>query len=114
MSCIYEVRTAVKQNLCAPQMPADAVEPEEPRRPRLHVVDATPEKMGELLAQNPKGLLYCRDELTPGAISKRPSRSCVHLAFANRQWSKMKMSPSGPRANAINKPDGRETEEKYE
>jgi Protein of unknown function (DUF3987) len=59
-----EVKTAVKQNLCEPQLPADAVNPEEPRRPRLCVVDATPEKMGELLAQNLKGLLYCRDELT--------------------------------------------------
>ncbi len=40
-----------------------------PRRTRLIVNDATVEKLGELLNENPRGLLVVRDEL-PGLLAK--------------------------------------------
>ena len=36
----------------------------DPSRPRLVVNDATVEKLGELLNENPRGLIQCRDELS--------------------------------------------------
>jgi putative DNA primase/helicase len=45
-----------------------AVDPPEPRERRYIVNDATVEKLGELLNQNPRGLLHFRDEL-PGWLS---------------------------------------------
>lgn len=36
----------------------------DPNRPRLVVNDATVEKLGELLNENPRGLIQCRDELS--------------------------------------------------
>jgi hypothetical protein len=58
-----EVKDAVKKELAAPEMPAAAVDPAEPMRPRLVINDATPEKLGQLMSVNPKGLLFTRDEL---------------------------------------------------
>ena len=45
-------------------MPADAVAPDAPVRPRVHVSDATPEALGKLLSGHPRGLLFYRDELS--------------------------------------------------
>ncbi|QTL05847.1 DUF3987 domain-containing protein [Aquabacter sp. L1I39] len=42
---------------------------ETPKRKRLMVNDATVEKLGELLNENPRGLLVVRDEL-PGLLAK--------------------------------------------
>lgn len=43
---------------------ASAAAPEIPAEPRIVVADATIEKLGELLNENPRGLLMVRDELT--------------------------------------------------
>lgn len=47
----------------------EAVEGDEAPCPRLVVADATMEKLGELLAENPRGLLSRRDEL-PGLLAR--------------------------------------------
>lgn len=57
------VKEASKEGLSTPALPRDAVEPDQPRRRRLFVQDATPESMGEVLAGNPQGTLLQRDEL---------------------------------------------------
>jgi hypothetical protein len=57
------VKEAAKDAQPVPPMPEEAVEPAEPMRPRVIVNDSTPEKLGELLAAHPKGLLFFRDEL---------------------------------------------------
>lgn len=57
------VTKATKDGLQTPPMPTAAVEPDEPRRRRLIVTDATPEAMGAILAGNRAGTLHYRDEL---------------------------------------------------
>ena len=44
-------------------MPAEAEPGDEPARPRIAVADATPEKLCEILAKQPGGVLQYRDEL---------------------------------------------------
>jgi len=58
-----DVKEAVKAKRPAPPMPEGAFEPDPPQMPRISVTDTTPEALGHLLAANPKGLLYRRDEL---------------------------------------------------
>jgi hypothetical protein len=58
-----EVKEAVKTGHPALEMPAGAVVPPEPRRPRLFTTEATVEAAAELLANEPKGLAMVRDEL---------------------------------------------------
>jgi hypothetical protein len=57
------VATAAKEGNSTPRLPDDAVEPDEPRRRRTLVMDATPEAVGAILAGNPMGTLHFRDEL---------------------------------------------------
>lgn len=57
------VKEAAENGLATPPLPAVAQEPDQPRRRRLFVQDATPESMGEVLAGNPQGTLLIRDEL---------------------------------------------------
>lgn len=57
------VKEAAKDGLATPPLPTDAIEPEQPRRRRLYVQDATPESMGDVLAGNLQGTLLLRDEL---------------------------------------------------
>lgn len=57
------VKDAASEGLATPPLPLDAREPDQPRRRRLFVQDATPESMGEVLAGNPQGTLLIRDEL---------------------------------------------------
>lgn len=57
------VKDAAKEGLQTPPLPVIAVEPSEPRRPRLYVQDATPESMGDVLTATPQGTLLLRDEL---------------------------------------------------
>ena len=45
-------------------MPVGAEAPEEPEPPRILTADVTPERLGTLLCNNPKGLLNTRDELS--------------------------------------------------
>ncbi|EQD56884.1 hypothetical protein B2A_05070, partial [mine drainage metagenome] len=62
------MRTALKEGNAAEAeklaRAASAPAPEIPAEPRIVVADATVEKLGELLNQNPRGLLLVRDELT--------------------------------------------------
>lgn len=60
---VKEVQDAVKIGTPAPIMPPNAVEPVEPVRGRIIASDATPEKLGELLAAHERGIMYYRDEL---------------------------------------------------
>ena len=58
------VEDAVEKGMPPPQISADAIEPEKPARPRLVITDPTIEAAAELLQQNPRGLLFHRDELS--------------------------------------------------
>ncbi len=57
------VREALKKGEGPPPRPAEAVEPDPMPLPRVVVGDTTPEKLGSLLKDNPKGLLLNRDEI---------------------------------------------------
>jgi Protein of unknown function (DUF3987) len=59
-----DVRTAATSGQPAPNRPLGADAPAEPLRPRLVAMDATMEELQHLLAGQPRGLLYVRDELT--------------------------------------------------
>ena len=57
------VKAASKDGLPTPPLPEQAIEPDQPRRRRHFVQDATPESIGEILEGNPQGVLMVRDEL---------------------------------------------------
>ena len=59
-----EIKDAVKMHVPAPDMPADAVLPDAPIRPRVLIADATVQEVGNILGGNPRGLLQMRDELS--------------------------------------------------
>jgi hypothetical protein len=59
-----DVRAATRGGRLAPSRPPGAVMPPEPPRPRLLAMDATTEELQYLLAGQPRGLLFVRDELT--------------------------------------------------
>lgn len=59
-----DVKAAMKDGKQPPDIPPDAHEAEPPPRPRLYAVDATTERLAIMLSENPKGLLYYRDELS--------------------------------------------------
>lgn len=67
-----EIKAAIKSGETPPNMPEDAVTPDEPVRPRVRVADFTIEKLGALTAALPRGLLVVRDELAGwlGAFDK--------------------------------------------
>jgi hypothetical protein len=58
-----QVREALQDRKDPPERPTDAVEPQPVPLPRLVVGDTTPERLGGILQDNPKGLLMSRDEL---------------------------------------------------
>jgi hypothetical protein len=58
-----EVKNAVAQGGPPPDQPRDTQEPERPPRPRLLAMDTSTEVLQRMLADNPRGLLYARDEL---------------------------------------------------
>jgi hypothetical protein len=57
------VKAAAKDGREPPLLPADAVEPDPPQRPRIRISDTTMEAAAEIAAGNPKGLILTRDEL---------------------------------------------------
>jgi hypothetical protein len=59
-----DVRVAAKSGHPTPGRPLGANVPPEPPRPRLVAMDATTEELQRLLAGQPRGLLFVRDELT--------------------------------------------------
>ena len=85
------VKAASKDSLPTPALPDHAIEPDEPRRRRHFVQDATPESLGEILEGNPQGVLMVRDELAgwfsgfdrynPGGRSQWPE------SFGGRQFT---------------------------
>ncbi|WP_158639297.1 YfjI family protein [Elioraea rosea] len=60
---LTEVKAAAEKGTPPPQIPEDADEPPEPMRPRVRANDVTMERLVEMLAGLPKGLLFTRDEL---------------------------------------------------
>jgi Protein of unknown function (DUF3987) len=58
------VREAIKGGRSAPERPPGVDAPPEPPKPRVLAMDATTEELQHLLAGQPRGLLYARDELT--------------------------------------------------
>ena len=58
------LRKAVKDGVPPPQHPPGADAPLEPSRPRVMAMDATTEELQNILAGQPRGLLYVRDELS--------------------------------------------------
>jgi Protein of unknown function (DUF3987) len=59
-----EVRAAAKEGKNAPDRPPGAAPPKKPTMPRTLAINITTEKLQRLLAENPRGLFYFRDELT--------------------------------------------------
>ncbi len=59
-----DVRKATNDSTPAPARPAGAEIPPQPPRPRLVAMDATTEELQHLLACQPRGLLYTRDQLS--------------------------------------------------
>jgi hypothetical protein len=57
------VREAVKKGAAPPDRPPSTDAPPAPPMPRLLAMDATTEELQHLLAEQPRGLLYMRDEL---------------------------------------------------
>ncbi len=57
------VRAAVKDAKAPPDRPPNAEAPNEPRMPRVMAMNITTESLQLVLAENPRGLLYVRDEL---------------------------------------------------
>ena len=87
-----KVTEATKKGLEPPTMPAAAVAPPEPERPRVATSDTTPERLGTLLANNPKGLVQVRDELSGWLLSfdrysKGGERSFYIEAFGARPYT---------------------------
>ncbi|WP_119458536.1 YfjI family protein [Rhodospirillaceae bacterium SYSU D60014] len=87
-----EVKEATKNGWSAPQLPAEAVEPVEPARPRLRTSDVTPEALANLHSVNPKGLLLTRDELAGwldsfGRYSNGGDRALWIEAFGGRSFT---------------------------
>ena len=58
-----EVKTATKEGVPPPERPTQAEVPPAPPRPRTIAMDTTTEELQHLLSEQPRGLLYKRDEL---------------------------------------------------
>ena len=59
-----EAAKSVKSGSSPPPLPAEAVDPTPPIRPRIRVADTSTEKLAALAAALPRGLLLERDELS--------------------------------------------------
>jgi hypothetical protein len=57
------VKEAIEAGKHPPSLPADALEPPQPQRPRIKIADTTMEAAADIAAANPKGLILIRDEL---------------------------------------------------
>jgi hypothetical protein len=58
------IRAATRTGEALPERPPGAEAPPEPPRPRLLAMDATTEELQYMMASQPRGLLYLRDELS--------------------------------------------------
>lgn len=66
-----------------------AVEPERPRLKRFMTSDATVEKLGEICADNPNGVLYHRDELPTMLLDLQRDEKAVARGFLLTGWTGM-------------------------
>jgi hypothetical protein len=89
-----DVKTAVKMDKAAPDMPVGADEPEAPQRRRLFSTEPTIEKAARLSHANPSGLLLVRDELAGwiGSMDrysngKGGDRAFWLQAYGGRRWT---------------------------
>ncbi len=57
------VRAAAIDGTAPLDRPANTIEPDAPPRPRVAVMNTSTEELMNILAENPRGLLYVRDEL---------------------------------------------------
>ena len=80
------VKAAVKEGKPTPAKPASANEPPRPPRPRLMVMDATPESVWDALEGNPQGLLNAHDEVA-GWLGNFERYSGDARAFWLQSWT---------------------------
>lgn len=82
------VDAAAKQDEEPPKMPTDAEAPDRIVLPRIRVADATPEKLAELSAGQPRGLVLVRDEVAGwlGSFDKYGGAG-GDRAFALESWN---------------------------
>jgi len=59
-----QIERARREGERPPLKPGDAMQPETPSRPRAYVMDVTTEQLAMILADNPKGCLQFRDEIS--------------------------------------------------
>lgn len=82
-----EVRKLLAKN---PNAPIDLEKPNEPSKPvmrALWTTDATAEKLGELLVENPNGILIDRDELSGFLMAMEDERKAEARGFFLSGWS---------------------------
>ncbi len=80
------VKAAVKEGKSTPPKPLAANEPPRPARPRLMVMDATPEALWDALEGNPQGLLNAHDEIA-GWLANFERYSGDARAFWLQSWT---------------------------
>lgn len=78
-----QVAKALKEGRQPPPRPSSAIEPAPLPLPRMVVGDTTPERLGGLLENNPKGLLQYRDEMSGwlGSFGRYSSNAGGERAF---------------------------------
>jgi hypothetical protein len=84
------VRNAATQNTNPPPRPAEATAPPAPPQPRLLVMNISIEALQRMLAENPRGLLSVRDELSGWLASFGEYKSAgpgADLAFYLQCWN---------------------------
>ena len=79
-------KTALKKNVNA-KLDFDTPEPSEPSERRYITNDTTYEKLGEILAQNPNGILAHRDELVSLLKTLDREEYCAARGFFLQAWS---------------------------
>lgn len=96
-----EVKTAIKNKVSPPVKPEDAIEPDQPARPRISIMSATVEEVVNVMAGQPKGLIQIRDELASwlGDMGKYSSgggdRGFYLEAFGGRPYISDRVKYSG-------------------
>lgn len=83
------VRAAANDGITPPDRPPNAIEPDEPPRPRVAVMNTSTEELTNILAENPRGLLYVRDELSAwfGEFDRYSGGKGADRAFYLECWN---------------------------
>jgi Protein of unknown function (DUF3987) len=84
-----KVRDAAGQGATSPELPSGAKAPDRPPRPRVVAMDTSVEELQHLLSENPRGLLYLRDELSGwvGGFDRYTGSKGTHWAFFLECWN---------------------------